>query len=148
MKFVFISFIRNDIEIFSRTNKRYYVNSVVYRELHFNSSAFHFLLDLITDDRTVVCAFDFVQKKYEGFWDHFAKYPSTVLSRVPFAAKIIKNVASQMYMNRVFEHFEDFQIIGFSLGTHIAGVTARLLQNAFGEMVLRIFGKFDYLLFL
>lgn len=58
-----------------------------------------------------MCAFDFVHKKYEEFRDHFANYQLTVLSRVPFAAKLMKNVACQMNMNRVFEHLEDFQII-------------------------------------
>lgn len=134
------------MEIFLRINKRYCVNSVAHHEFQFYSAIFHFLIDLITDDQTVVCAFDFVHTKNTQIWDHFVDYQPTVLNRVPFVAKIIANVASQMYMSRVFEYFEDFQIIGFSLGTHVAGVTARLLRKKFGETVPRIFGKFDYLL--
>lgn len=56
-------------------------------------------------------------------------------------AKIVKNVAAEMYVHNVLEHFDDFQIIGFSLGSHIAGVTARLLQTEFDVTVPRIFGK-------
>lgn len=66
------------------------------------------------------------------------------MNRVPFVARIVRNVAAEMYMNKVLNSFEDFQIIGFSLGTHIAGVAARLLRSAFGETVPRIFGNVLY----
>lgn len=103
------------------------------------------VLDFIEDDKTVVCAFDFLHKEGLGSLSLVLDYRSTVLNRVPFVAKIVKNVAAEMYVHNVFENFDDFQIIGFSLGTHIAGVAARLLQTEFGATVPRIFGKYHNL---
>lgn len=98
-------------------------------------------LDFIQDDQTIVCAFDFLHKEDIGTLSLVLDYRSTVLNRVPFVARIVKNVAAEMYMHNVLENFDDFQIIGFSLGTHIAGITARLLQTEFNVTVPRIFGK-------
>lgn len=94
-----------------------------------------------------MCAFDFPHKEVIGVFGLIVDYRSTVLNRVPFVAKIVKNVAAEMYVHNVLKNFDDFQIIGFSLGTHIAGVTARLLQTDFGFTVPRIFGKCYHLLF-
>lgn len=96
---------------------------------------------MITDDQTVVCAFDFLHKEEIGGLNAFADYRTVVMSRVPFVAKLIKNVAAEMYESKVFTTFDDFQFIGFSLGTHIAGVSARLIKTELGHEVSRIFGK-------
>lgn len=95
----------------------------------------------MTDNRTIVCAFDFLHKELIGELDAFADYRTVVMTRVPFVAELIKNVAAEMFEKEVFTTFEDFQFIGFSLGTHIAGVTARLIRTELGHEVSRIFGE-------
>lgn len=101
----------------------------------------------LTDDQTVACAFDFVHKKNAGFFELLKDYRSSVLKRVPFAAKMISNVASELYTRRILDDFKDLQLIGFSLGSHIAGKVARLLRTAFGTMIPRIFGNFHIFFF-
>lgn len=54
-------------------------------------------LAFLTDDQTVACAFDFVHKKNFRTFRMLTDYRSSVQKRVPFAAKIITNIASEMY---------------------------------------------------
>lgn len=96
---------------------------------------------MITDNQTIVCAFDFLHKEEIGELNAFADYRTVVITRVPFVAKVIKNVAAEMFEKKVFTTFDDFEFIGFSLGTHIAGVTARLIRTELGHVVSRIFGE-------
>lgn len=95
----------------------------------------------MTDDQSIVCAFDFLHKEEIGDLMAFADYRTVVMTRVPFVAKVIKNVAAEMFEKKVFTTFDDFQFIGFSLGSHIAGVTARLIRTELGHDVSRIFGE-------
>lgn len=99
-------------------------------------------LAFLTDNQTVACAFDFVHKKNARTFKMLTDYRSSVLKRVPFAAKMISNVASEMYMRRILNDFKDLQLIGFSLGAHIAGKVGRLLRTAYGIIIPRIFGNF------
>lgn len=73
----------------------------------------------------------------------FPDYRKQVQKRVPFAAKIIKNVVAEMY-GQVFNSFENFDFVGFSLGAHVAGYTAKLIKSELGQTVSRIFGKFVF----
>lgn len=91
-----------------------------------------------------MCTFDFVhrqQAEAAGPCCILSDYRKQVQKRIPFAAKIIKNVAAEMY-RKVFDSFDNFDFVGFSLGAHIAGYTAKLIKSEFGETVSRIFGKF------
>lgn len=92
----------------------------------------------------MVCIFDFVHKNDLGSFSAIFDYRSMAMNRVPFTAEIIKNIAVEMYEKKVFSSFDNFQMIGFSLGAHIAGVTARLIKAKLGIEVPRIFGKFHY----
>lgn len=67
-------------------------------------------------------------------------YRKVVKKRVPFAAEIIANVAKQMYERKVFDSFQNVQLIGFSLGCHVAGFVGRNIKEKLKKDIPRIFG--------
>lgn len=72
-------------------------------------------------------------------------YRKVVKKRVPFAAEIISNVAKQMYEREVFDTFQNVQLIGFSLGCHVAGFVSRNIKEKLKTDIPRIFGKLSHL---
>lgn len=89
----------------------------------------------------MICLFDYKHKKEFGLFGAIFDFQKTARNRVPFVAKILKDLASEMHKQKVFSTFEDFELIGFSLGAHIAGTTARMIKSELGHEIPRIFGK-------
>lgn len=124
--------------------KGFLIFSMFFLFICFNSPPLHWIrTEWIKDRNTVVCKFDFIHKEEVGACCMFPDYRKQVQKRVPFAAKIIKSVVAEMYM-KVFDSFENFDMVGFSLGAHVAGYTAKLIKSQLGETVSRIFGNFYF----
>lgn len=82
------------------------------------STVFLICLGLLKDENTIACAFDFNRLNSMGPVCLLACYWNTVTNRVPFAAKMIKKVAAEMFEKNVTT-IENFELIGFSLGMEL-----------------------------
>lgn len=89
----------------------------------------------------MICLFDYKHKKNLGFFGSILNFKEMAMKRVPFVANILKELASEMHTQQVFSTFEDFEFIGFSIGCHIVGTTARMIKSELGHEIPRIFGK-------
>lgn len=90
---------------------------------------------------TVVCGFDFMHTGSQNSIKLAMDYRTVVKRRVPFAAEIIGNITRQMYDLKVFESFENIQLIGFSLGCHVSGFVGRRIKSELGKDIPRIIGE-------
>lgn len=81
---------------------------------------------------------------YQNGFKLVVNYRKVVKKRVPFAAEIIGNVVKQMYERKVFDSFQNVQLIGFSLGCHVAGFVGRHIKEKLQKDIPRIFGKFSH----